>query len=174
MALTRIQPNTDGTTLVTRLNRKYKDVDLNFSPRPGTLFADGIRRGDIYKKEEIRAIDQSIQNILLTNKLEKPFDPNFGSDLRRLLFELNTMVSEDEVREHIVDSLSEYEPRVRVKDVELFDPGAAKPVPRGIEDVFFYSTGGGDERYSLIVTVICEIINSGENISTQVNMSRLR
>lgn len=174
MALTRIQPNTDGTTLVTRLNRKYKDVDLNFSPRPGTLFDDGIRRGDIYKKEQVRAIDQSIQNILLTNKMEKPFDPKFGSDLRRLLFELDTTISEQQVSLVIESALREYEPRVEVLEVNLYDPGASKQVPRGIDNVFFYSTGGGDERYSLVVTVVCKILNTGEEFSSQVNMSRLR
>ena len=174
MALTRIQPNTDGTTLSTRIKKDFKDVDLNFSPRPGTMFDDGVRRGDIYKKEQLRAIDQSITNILLTNKFEKPFDPDFGSDLRRLLFELNTTVSEHDVSQTVIRALSNYEPRVEVIDVKIFDQGADKPVPRGIDDIFFYSTSGGDERYSLLVTVVCRILNTGEELSTQVNLSRLR
>lgn len=175
MALKRIEPNVTDKTLVTRLNREYRDVDLKFMSRKGTIFEDGIRRGDVYKKENIRSIDQSIENILTTNKGEKPFDPKFGSDLIRLLFELNTTIGEEFVRQVVVESLRRDEPRVEVTNVEIFDAGAAEPVPRGISDVFFYSTGNvGEERYSLTITVRCKILNTGEEIVTSVNMNRLR
>jgi len=175
MTLKRIEPDVTDKTLVTRVNREYRDLDIHFLSKMGTIFEDGIRRGDIYKKESIRSIDQSIGNILTTNKGEKPFQPKFGSDLRRLLFELNTTIGEEFVRQIVVESLRRDEPRVEVINVELFDGGADKQVPRGISDVFFYSTGHvGEERYSLSVTVHCKILNTGEDITTSVNMNRLR
>ena len=75
MALKRIEPGKSDGTLITTVAREYKDLDLSFAPKRGTMFEDGIRRGDVYKKEDIKAIDQSIQNILLTNRYEKPFNP---------------------------------------------------------------------------------------------------
>ena len=174
MALKRIEPGRTDGTLITTVDREYKDLDLSFSPKRGTMFEDGIRRGDVYKKEDIRAIDQSIQNILLTNRFEKPFQPEFGSDLRRLLFGLSTELSEGETRDIILDSIEKYEPRVQVLEVELFDAGAAKQVPRGIENVFFYSTGADTDRYSLIITVYSRIKATGVDIATQINMNRLR
>lgn len=175
MTLKRIEPNVSDNPITTRISREYSDVDLKFMSRPGTVFEDGVRRGDIYTKKNLKSIDQSIANILTTNKGEKPFDPKFGSDLRRLLFELNTTIGEEFVRQIVIESLRRDEPRVEVIDVELFDEGAAQQVPRGIQDVFFYSSGhGGDERYSLIVTTKCRILNTGEEITTSVNMNRLR
>ena len=174
MALKRIEPGRTGVSLTTTVARKYKDLDLSFSPKRGTMFEDGVRRGDVYKKEDIRAIDQAIKTLLLTNRYEKPFQPLFGGNLRSLLFGLSTQVSEDEVRDTIVDTLRKHEPRVQVLGVEIFDAGASKQVPRGIENVFFYSTGVDPARYSLIITVYSRIKTTGVDITTQINMNRLR
>ena len=178
MALKRIQPGLSDTTLITTVPANYKDVEISFSSKRGTVFEDGVRRGDVYKKIDIRAVEQSVENILLTNKGEKPFQPNFGSDLRRLLFELNTVVTEPQVRRTIVKALQDYEPRVEVTDVEIIDLGAEsdnRKVPKGSANVFLYSTVKHEQaRHSLVITVIGRIINTGQQIATQVNMNRLR
>ena len=176
MALKRITPGLSDTTLVTTIKRDYKDIDLSFANKRGTVFEDGARRGDVYKKLDVKSIDQSIQNILLTNKGERPFDPKFGSNLRRLLFGLSTEISESEITDTIVRAITKYEPRVKVLDVEVFDQGIEREVPKGISDVFFYSSAGNLDasRYSLTITVYCRILNTGQDIQTQVNMNRLR
>ena len=174
MALKRIEPGRTDGTLITTVAREYRDFDLAFAPKRGTLFEDGVRRGDIYKREDVKAIDQSIQNILLTNRYEKPFNPLYGADLRRLLFGLSTEVSEGEVNDIVRNAIRRDEPRVEVLGVEIFDAGANQQVPRGIENVFFYSTGTDADRYSLIITVFSRIKAIGVEIATQVNMNRLR
>ena len=174
MALKRIQPGRIDRTLSTTVKKEFKDLDVSFSAKRGSMFEDGIRRGDVYKKIDLRAIDQSIQNILLTEKGEKPFDPKFGSNLRRLLFELSTSVSAADVEDTIKIALRTYEPRVEVKDVKVFDNHTEKQVPRGIDNIFFYSTGNGDDRYSLTISVLCRIKNTGQLIETSINMNRLR
>ena len=173
MALKRITPGISDTTLVTTINRDYKDIDLSFARKPGSLFEDGLIRGDVYRKLDIRSVEQSIRNILLTNFYEKPFQPLFGANLRRLLFELDTMVSEPEIRDLVTSSVNKWEPRVEVMDVEIVDPSAEKKVPRGISDVFFYATGQ-NARHHLIITVYARILNTGVDIATQVNMNRIR
>ena len=177
MAQKRITPGLTDETLVTTLVSRYKDIDLAFAAKPGTVFdSDGQRRGDIYKKVDTRAVIQSCQNILLTNRGEKPFDPDFGSDLRKLLFELNTTVSESQVRRMVTSSIKEYEPRVKVLDVQLYDTGAAKAVPRGAESIFYYRTTSGlnNDEHTLIITVSVQILNTGQNVEVAVNMNRLR
>ncbi len=174
MALNRIEPGRIDRSLSTTVKREYRDLDVSFSPKSGSMFEDGVRRGDVFKTFDLRAIDQSIQTILLTEKGEKPFEPNFGSNLRRLLFELNTSVTSSDVEDTIKVAIGEYEPRVVVKDVELYDNGAAKQVPRGTDNIFLYNTGVGEERYSLTVKVICQIRNSGQLIETSIKMKRLR
>lgn len=175
MALKRIQPGLTDATLVTTVNKNYKDIDLFFTSKSGTMFEDGIRRGDIYKKVDIKAIDQSIKNILLTNWYEKPFQPFFGADLRRLLFELDTMISEPDVRDLVTEAIEKWEPRVEVLDVDLYFPGEAQPVPKGVANIFFYASAGGETtNHTLQVTVYCKLINTGQEIATQVNMNRIR
>ena len=50
----------------------YLDLDLSFQPKPS---------GDIYKKTDMQSVIQSVKNICLTNRFERPFQPNFGCDL---------------------------------------------------------------------------------------------
>ena len=174
MSLKRITPGLDDATLITTVRRRYRDMDLKHYPKRGTVFEDGKRRGDVFVKEDVKAIDQSIQNILLTNHYEKPFDPFFGGNLRRLLFELNTLISEDEVEETVRTALERDEPRVDVISVDVYDAGADEMIPKGSPNVFFYATSGESARHHLIVNVYCKIKATGQEITTSVNMNRLR
>lgn len=173
MALKRITPGISDKSLLATVNRNYKDVDLNFASKPGTEFVDGKKRGDIYKKIDERAIEQSVLNILMTNNLEKPFQPLFGADLNSLLFGLSTQVSSSKFRKTIRREIERHEPRVKVIDVIIFDKSEEKEVPRGASTVFFYSSMD-DGRYHLIVYVQCQIIATGRTIEIPVNMNRLR
>ena len=174
MALKRITPGLDDATLITTVRDNYADIDLNYYPKRGTVFQDGQRKGDIFKKIDVKSIDQSIQNILLTNHYEKPFQPLFGANLRRLLFELNTLVSAEDVEETIRFALNRDEPRVEVLSVDLYDLGEDKVIAPGAPNVFFYATQNGTSRYAMLVNVNCRIKATGEEISTRVNMNRLR
>ena len=88
--------------------RTYNDLDLYLKKK--TI-------GDIFKKNDAEAVKQSIKNILLTNRTEKPFDPNFGGDLNRFLFSLDTEFDEFEIEDIIATSISKNEPRARLLDV---------------------------------------------------------
>ena len=174
MATRRIEPGVGDKSLFTTVQKDNKDLDLKFYARRGTVFEDGIRRGDVYKREDLKALDQSINTILMTNWYEKPFQPKFGANLRRMLFELDTMIAPIEMEEIIREQIERYEPRVEVLSIDIYDLGASKPVPRGISNVFYYSTSLDDSRYSLVITVYCKIKSTGQEISTKVNMNRLR
>lgn len=173
MAIKRIEPGIRDTSLLTTVNKNYRDLDLSFGRKVGTEFSDGVTRGDVYKKIDIRAVEQSMKNILLTNHHEKPFQPFFGADLRRLLFELDTTVSEPQVRDLIRRSIRRWEPRVEITKIELFLPGD-EMVPKGTSDIFFYATKSGSEAHTLLVVIYATIRNTGQEISTRVNMNRLR
>lgn len=174
MTLRRIQPGIDDNSVTTTVSKKSLDLDLVFQRKSGTVFSDGVRRGDVFKKTDLKAIDQSIQTILLTNFYEKPFLPNFGSNLRRLLFELNTTVSEPFARDVVKTAIERWEPRVEVLDVKFYDAGADREVPRGIENVFFYSVNSSEAEHTFLLYVTCRIKNIGQEITTKVNMNRLR
>ena len=82
----------------------FADLDLNFTAHPVTE--------DIVAKKDANAIRQSVKNILLTNHYERPFKPNFGANLRGMLFEANDPLMGHRVKESIVNALSILEPRI--------------------------------------------------------------
>ena len=175
MAVKKITPGIDDTTLSVTVNREYKDVDLKFTAKPGSEYdGNGNLRGDVYRKFEVRAIEQSVNNILLTNHFEKPFQPLFGADLSRLLFELNTEISETVTTRIIKNQIEKHEPRVEVLNVDIYDSEEDLVVPKGASSVFTHLSGTTTDRYHLIVYVHCKIINTGQEIRIPVNMNRLR
>lgn len=174
MTLRRIQPGLEDATVTTTVSKNYRDLDLVFQRKSGTVFPDGVRRGDVFKKVDLKAIDQSISTILLTNLYEKPFLPQFGSNLRKLLFELNTTVSEPYARDIVRTAIERWEPRVEVLDVRFYDAGAEREVPRGVDNVFFYAVNSSEAEHTFLLYVTCRIKNIGQEITTKVNMNRLR
>ena len=174
MPIKRIEPGLSSTTLVTSSPRDYKDVDLKFAAKRGTLFDDGSRKGDVYKKTDTASVIQSVENILLTNHYDKPFQPLFGADLIRLLFELNTTISEPKIEQIVRGEIERHEPRVQVVAVEVYDASAEEMVPKGIENVFFYNKSPGANDHSLIIYTTVRIKNTNEQVRIPVNMNRIR
>ena len=91
--------------------RWYTDIDLNITPHPSS--------GDLVLKQDKDAVKRSIRNIMLTNHYERPFKPNFGANLRSLLFELADDITKMEIRQQIVEALQNFEPRVAVDNIYL-------------------------------------------------------
>ena len=92
-----------GASIVSN-KESFSDLDLTFTAHPGT--------GDIVTKKDANAIRQSIKNILLTNHYERPFKPNFGADLRGMIFEANDPIIGQRIKERIVEEIKILEPRV--------------------------------------------------------------
>ena len=91
--------------------RWYTDIDLNITPHPSS--------GDLVLKQDKEAVKRSVRNIMLTNNYERPFNPNFGANLRGLLFELADDMTKFEIRNQITEALEMLEPRVRVDNIFL-------------------------------------------------------
>lgn len=98
-----------ATVTVTNIVRDFKDLDLNFTIHP-------VRK-DINKNVGEIAIINSIKNLVLTNHYEKPFNPNFGSNLRRLLFENTDGITASLIEREISQVIFNYEPRAKVRRV---------------------------------------------------------
>lgn len=91
----------------------YADLDLSFSPNPMT--------GDINPVKDIEAIKRSVQNLILTNYQERPFQPEIGSGVRGLLFELADPITTHSIEQAIRRTIKNFEPRVAVIGVQVFD-----------------------------------------------------
>jgi phage baseplate assembly protein W len=91
--------------------RTFSDLDLNFQPHPVT--------GDVVKVKNENAIVTSVKNLLLTNFYERPFNPQIGSNINNLLFELLDGLTAGAIAEDMKTVIRNFEPRVQVDSVNV-------------------------------------------------------
>ena len=96
---------------VTRISQAFKDISLSFEPHPVTK--------DLTILKNENAIKQSIKNLVLTVPGEKPFQPSIGSRISELLFEPLDNFTADAVRQEVVNTIEQYEPRVTLARVNV-------------------------------------------------------
>lgn len=96
---------------VTRISRSFKDISLSFEPHPVTK--------DLPILKNQNAIIRSIRNLVETIPNERFFNPSLGSDVRSSLFEFVDFATASVIREQIINTISNYEPRVDNVDIEV-------------------------------------------------------
>ena len=96
-------------TVKTTIARQYKDLDLNFLPHP-------IKK-DVVKTVDEMSVINSVKNLILTNHYERPFRPELGSNIRRMLFENVDTVMAAQIEREIEETILNFEPRVQVSKV---------------------------------------------------------
>lgn len=89
--------------------RSFKDLDLNFNIHP-------VRK-DINTYNDEYAVINSIKNLVLTNHYERPFQPEIGSNIRRMLFENVDSITAARIEREIDETIGNFEPRARVSKV---------------------------------------------------------
>ena len=89
----------------------YTDIDLNFFRHPNS--------GDLSLKHGVDAISNSIKNLILTSKYERPFRENLYCNIRKCLFELVTPMTAHIIRQEIIDVIKQYEPRAILQEVSV-------------------------------------------------------
>ena len=89
----------------------YKDLDFTFKQNPNT--------NDVGVKKDNASISQSVLNILRTNHGERPFNYNFGANLRAYLFENMTNITAANMSTSINTALINYEPRIEVLNTNI-------------------------------------------------------
>ena len=98
-------------TQVLQLKRQYRDLDLNFNIHP-------VRK-DVTKHISEMAVINSIKNLILMNHYEKPFQPDIGSNVRKLLFENLDVVTAMSIEREIKQVIKNYEPRATVQGISV-------------------------------------------------------
>ena len=63
------------------------------------------------------AVINSIKNLVLTNHYERPFQPDIGSNIRRLLFENMDTITASSIETEIEQTILNYEPRARISRI---------------------------------------------------------
>jgi phage baseplate assembly protein W len=96
---------------VTRISRSFKDISLSFEPHPVTK--------DLPILKNQNAIIRSIRNLVETIPNERFFNPSLGSNVRSSLFEFVDFATASVVRDQIINTITNYEPRVADVDIEV-------------------------------------------------------
>ena len=91
----------------------YSDLDLNFAPHPLT--------GDLTPKKNMDAVKQAIRNLMNIDAYDIPFDGDKQMNLRRILFDHVSQLTESRIRTQIEWIIKKCEPRVILKRVDVVE-----------------------------------------------------
>ena len=136
--------NLQTAALITSRGRSYSDIDLTFTAKGD---------GDVYKKTDAAAVKQSVKNLLMTGRNEKPFNDEFGGGLGNMLFELVDEESQNDIEEAIQSSIDIFEPRALLQDL----------------DVNVFPDGN-----RIGVKIIFRVVNTQEVVVLDTTLSRIR
>jgi hypothetical protein len=77
--------------------------------------------GDYIEMTEVSgdALKSNLLHLLLTNKGERLYLPDFGSDLRKFIFEPNDKITHDEIKDHINQSVKQYFSQVEITNISF-------------------------------------------------------
>ena len=98
------------------IQNKYP-IDLNARKAVGFGFplnGDAVFVPTYQTRDQIKA---NLVNYLLTNKGERIFNPNFGADLRALLFENIVDQTTESLQERIQADIAVYFPQVTIREI---------------------------------------------------------
>lgn len=99
------------TNTISNIQTKFTDIDFGFNMNPAT--------NDVAKKNDDEAIKQSLLNLILTKKYERPFQPELFSQLYDLLFENFTLSTKSAIQIVVSNVIKNFEPRVKLESVVI-------------------------------------------------------
>jgi phage baseplate assembly protein W len=128
----------NGKTVATK--NVYSDMDITMRAHPVTV--------DVTLKTDTDAIRRAVRNIVLTNKYERPFKPNFGGSIRDMLFELDTDRKINRMQKSLKTLIEKFEPRVKNVTIRFDDV-----VDNSMDVTIFYNISDGVKNQDLTFTV---------------------
>lgn len=132
-------------TPVTKKQELYADFLMNLDENPVSF--------DLARKTNEESVKQSIKNLLLTDKGERPYQPNLGCNIRQLLFDTITPDTIIVMRELIQETLDAYETRATIIGVDV--------------------TSSIDDN-AVNIAVVFSVINSSEPVTLVTSLTRVR
>tara|TARA_B100001093_G_C26703348_1_gene960086 strand:- start:317 stop:718 length:402 start_codon:yes stop_codon:yes gene_type:complete len=108
---------------------------------------------DVILSVNEKAIETSIINLLQTNFYERPFQPEIGSNIRSLLFELATPQMQYNLKEAVLETIENFEPRCQILDVLV---------------------ESNEDEHSLKVYITFQAINAERPVTFDLVLNRVR
>lgn len=119
----------------------YSDLDLTMRAHPLT--------GDLHPKTNIDAVRQSIRSLFFLDPYDYPFDSFRQSNLRRILFEPASQLTESRIKTNLEWLIKKVEPRVQLERVDVVESSDFT----GYEITCWYTIRSimADDKYSFFV-----------------------
>ena len=111
MARTQTKSDANKKAIITSRDVLYSDFDLSFLKHPNTK--------DVTILKDIDAVKQSVKNLVLTARGERPLEPLLGSNIRTLLFEPVDDFTAFDIKEEVAITLQNFEPRARILNIDV-------------------------------------------------------
>jgi len=96
---------------VPRVSSEFKDLSASFQINP--------LNSDLIAIKNTTAISRAVRNLILTKRGERPFEPALGSKVYDLLFESVDLQTASVIRDEIITTIENYEPRVDLIEVNV-------------------------------------------------------
>jgi phage baseplate assembly protein W len=100
-----------ATAFTTSGISRYRDLDLNFNVHP-------VKK-DINILYDEKSVITSVKNLILMNYYEKPFHPEIGSNVRKMLFDNMDSISASVLEKEIRQTITNFEPRVTISALTI-------------------------------------------------------
>jgi phage baseplate assembly protein W len=142
MAISRLDKFTQSSA---KLTQRYSDFLNDLIPHPVVK--------DIVKYVDEMAVSKAIRNLMLTDRGERLYQPDIGSNLKSMLFEPMSEATSELISTFVRETIKNYEPRAVVIKIIV--------VPNY-------------ERNLYSVSIVYMVINKSEPTILNISLERIR
>ena len=135
----------DQYTSTSKKEELYSDFHVDLNPHP--------EAGDVVRYVNENAVKRSLRNLILTNRYERLFQPDIGSNINKLLFEPMGFSTANSLKNFIIETITNHEPRCKLIDVVI--------IPN-------------EDNHAYQVNIVFSIINKQDPINLAITLYRVR
>lgn len=93
-------------------NGKYININYPFKNSPKGFFLD-------LNSDDRAAIKADLMHLILTRRGQRLYNPDFGTDLLRFIFEPDDSLTLSQIKEEITNSVKKYLPNLQIKEISV-------------------------------------------------------
>ena len=92
--------------------QRFINIDFPFKDSPEGFYFN-------LNATDADAVRADLLHLLLTNKGERLYMPDFGSDLKKYIFEPNDSVTHSEIKDNLNETIKRYMPNLTIDDIKF-------------------------------------------------------
>jgi uncharacterized protein len=93
-------------------NGKYINIDYPFKNSPQGFFLN-------LNSSDEKAIKADLMHLLLTRKGQRLYNPDFGTDLLKFIFEPNDSMTLEDIKLEVIGSVKKYLPNLTINKISV-------------------------------------------------------